>query len=134
MTEKTYKPTFMPETSLLDLERDLSVDFISVQDMDLNYWLDLTPLNNISGSIGKRKKYLGLWSRFERMIETNDLVTELERIKVKREIVFQLKIVVCGERKTHEATPSNDGDEFKVHLEETQSSKWRKSRAPHDEF
>jgi hypothetical protein len=37
---------------------------------------------------------------------------------------------VCGERKTHEATQSTIGDEFRVHLEETQSSKWRESRAP----
>jgi hypothetical protein len=33
---------------------------------------------------------------------------------------IQLKIVVCGERKTHEATQSTVGDEFRVNLEETQ--------------
>jgi hypothetical protein len=47
MTEATYKPTLRPETSLSDLERALSGDFVSVQDMALNYRLDLTPLNNI---------------------------------------------------------------------------------------
>jgi hypothetical protein len=51
--------------------------------MALNYRLDLTPLNNIFGSIGKRKQDLGLWNQFKKMIETNDLVTELERIKAK---------------------------------------------------
>jgi hypothetical protein len=83
MTEATYKPTLRPKTSLLDLERALSGDFVSIQDMALNYGLDLTPLNNISGSIGENKQDLGLWSRFKKMIETNDSVTELERIKDK---------------------------------------------------
>ena len=49
-------------------------------------------------------------------------------------MIFQLKIVVCGERKTHEATQNTTGDEFRVRLEETQSSKWRESRALHGEF
>jgi hypothetical protein len=40
------------------------------------------------------------------MIETNDLVIELERIKDKEEIVFQLKGIVCGGRKTHKETQS----------------------------
>jgi hypothetical protein len=31
---------------------------------------------------------------------------------------IKLKIVVCGERKTHEATWSTTGDEFEVNLEE----------------
>jgi hypothetical protein len=31
---------------------------------------------------------------------------------------LQLKIIVCGERKTHEETQSTPGDEFKVNLEE----------------
>jgi hypothetical protein len=39
-------------------------------------------------------------------------------------MIFQLKIVVCGEKKKHEATRSTIGDEFRVHLEETQTSKW----------
>jgi hypothetical protein len=51
--------------------------------MALNCRLDLTLLYNISGSIGERKQDLGLWSQFKKMIETNDLVTELERIKAK---------------------------------------------------
>jgi hypothetical protein len=46
MTEATYKPTLRPETSLSDLERALSGDFVSIQDMDLSCPLDLTPLNN----------------------------------------------------------------------------------------
>jgi hypothetical protein len=83
MTEATYKPTLRPETSLSDLERDLSRDFISVQDINLNSRLDLTLLNNISGSIGERKKDLGIWSRFKKTTETNDSVTEIERIKAK---------------------------------------------------
>jgi hypothetical protein len=48
MTEATYKPTLRPETSLSDLERALSRDFVSVQDITLNSRLDLIPLNNIS--------------------------------------------------------------------------------------
>jgi hypothetical protein len=83
MTEATYKPTLRPETSLSDLERDLSGDLVSVQDMALSYRLDLTPLTIFSGSIGERKKDLGIWSRFKKTIETNDSVTELERIKAK---------------------------------------------------
>jgi hypothetical protein len=51
--------------------------------MALNCRLDLTLLYNISGSIGERKQDLGLWSQFKKTIETNDLVTELERIKAK---------------------------------------------------
>jgi hypothetical protein len=46
MTEATYKPTLRSETSLSDLERALSGDFVSVQDMALSCRLDLTPLNN----------------------------------------------------------------------------------------
>jgi hypothetical protein len=33
--------------------------------------------------------------------------------------ILQLKIVVWGERKTHEATQITIGDEFRVNLEET---------------
>jgi hypothetical protein len=51
--------------------------------MALNCHLDLTLSYNTSGSIGKRKQDLGLWSQFKKMIETNDLVTELERIEAK---------------------------------------------------
>jgi hypothetical protein len=51
--------------------------------MDLNYRLDLTLLYDIVGSIGEIKKYLRLWSQFKKMIKTNDLVTELEKIKAK---------------------------------------------------
>jgi hypothetical protein len=51
--------------------------------MDLNCRLDLTLSYNIYGSIGERKRDLGLWSQFKKMTETNDLVTELERIKAK---------------------------------------------------
>jgi hypothetical protein len=83
MTEATYKPTLRPETSLSNLERALSGDFISVQDMALSYQLDLTLLCSVSGSMGERKQDLGLWSRFKKTVETNDLVTELERIKAK---------------------------------------------------
>jgi hypothetical protein len=46
MTEETYKPNLKPETSLLDLERALSGEFVSIQDMALSCRLDLTPLNN----------------------------------------------------------------------------------------
>jgi hypothetical protein len=41
---------------------------------------------------------------------------------------LQLKIVVCGERKTHEATQSTTADEFRVNLEENGFSEWRESR------
>ena len=51
--------------------------------MTLSYWLGLTLVYNVSSSIGETKKDLGIWSRFRKMIETNDLVTELERIKAK---------------------------------------------------
>jgi hypothetical protein len=44
MTKATYKPTLRPETSLSDLERALSGDFVSIQDMALRCRLDLTPL------------------------------------------------------------------------------------------
>jgi hypothetical protein len=46
MTEETYKLTLRPENSLSELERDLSGDFVSVQDMPLSCRLDLTPLND----------------------------------------------------------------------------------------
>jgi hypothetical protein len=47
MTEATYKPTLRHKTSLSDLKRALSGDFLSVQDITLNSGLDLTPLNNV---------------------------------------------------------------------------------------
>jgi hypothetical protein len=83
MTEATYKPTLRPETSLSDLERALSGDFVSVQDMALSCRLDLTPLNNNFWFYWRKRVRPGLWSRFKKTIETNDLVTELERIKAK---------------------------------------------------
>jgi hypothetical protein len=46
MKKATYKPTLRPENSLSDLERALEREFVSIQDMDLSYRLDLTPLNN----------------------------------------------------------------------------------------
>jgi hypothetical protein len=51
--------------------------------MGLNCRLNLTLLYNMSGSIGEINQDLGLWSRFKKTIETNDLLTELERIKAK---------------------------------------------------
>jgi hypothetical protein len=56
MIEATYKPTLRPETSLSDLERALSRDFVSLQDMALSYRLDLTLLYCIYGSIGEKKE------------------------------------------------------------------------------
>ena len=61
-------------------------------------------------------------------------MTEIERIKDKQATTFQLKILVCGRIKTHEATQNTVGDEFQVHLEEAHSSKWHESRAQHGEF
>jgi hypothetical protein len=37
MTEAIYKKTLRPKTSLSVLEMDLSGDFVSVEDMALNY-------------------------------------------------------------------------------------------------
>jgi hypothetical protein len=56
MTKATYKPTLRPKTSLSDLERALSGDFISVQDINLNFGLDLTPLNNILWFYWRKKE------------------------------------------------------------------------------
>jgi hypothetical protein len=83
MIEETYKPTLRPEIILSDLERALSGDVLSVQDMALSYQLDLTPLDNQFLLYWKREKDLGLWSQFKKMTETNDTVTEIERIKAK---------------------------------------------------
>jgi hypothetical protein len=47
MTKATYKLTLRPETSLSDLDRALSRDFVSVQYITLNSRLDLTPLDNM---------------------------------------------------------------------------------------
>jgi hypothetical protein len=41
---------------------------------------------------------------------------------------IQLKIIVCGERKTHEATQSTVEDEFEVNLEENDLSEWHESK------
>jgi hypothetical protein len=35
------------------------------------------------GRTSKRESTIGKWSQFKKTIETNDLVTELERIKAK---------------------------------------------------
>jgi hypothetical protein len=51
------------------------------------------------------------------MIETNDSVTELERIKAKRATVFSEKSLCVVGRKTHEVTRSTTEDEFRVNLE-----------------
>jgi hypothetical protein len=83
MTKATYKPTLRPDTSLSDLERALSETLSLYRDMALNCRLALTLLYNYFGSIGEIKQDLGIWSQFNKMIETNDLVTELERIKAK---------------------------------------------------
>jgi hypothetical protein len=40
---------------------------------------------------------------------------------------LQLKVIVCGERKTPEATQSTAEDEFKVNLEENNFSEWHES-------
>jgi hypothetical protein len=40
---------------------------------------------------------------------------------------IHLKIIVCGERKTHESTQSTFEDEFRVNLEENGFSEWCES-------
>jgi hypothetical protein len=50
------------------------------------------------------------------MIETNDSVTELERIKAKRETIFSLKSLCVAGRKTQEVTRSTAEDEFRVNF------------------
>jgi hypothetical protein len=61
------------------------------------------------------------------MIETNDSVTKLERIKDKPVTVFSEKsLYVVGEK--HEETLSTFEDEFKVNLEENSLSKWHESQ------
>jgi hypothetical protein len=62
------------------------------------------------------------------MIETNDSVTELERIKAKRETIFSEKSLCEAGGKKHEATQSTAEDEFRVHLEENGLSKWCESQ------
>jgi hypothetical protein len=61
-------------------------------------------------------------------METNDLVTELERIKAKRATIFSLKSLCVVGRKTHEVTRSTSKDEFRVNLEENGLSEWHESQ------
>jgi hypothetical protein len=56
MTKETYKPTLRPKTSLLDMERALSGDFVFVQDINLNFGIYLTLLNNIFWFYWRKKE------------------------------------------------------------------------------
>jgi hypothetical protein len=49
--------------------------------------------------IGTKEQDLGLWSWFEKMMEINDSVTELGRIKAKQARIFSFKIIMWGGRK-----------------------------------
>jgi hypothetical protein len=62
------------------------------------------------------------------MIETNDSVTELERIKAKRATIFNLKSLCEAVGGTYKSTQSTGEDEFEVNLEENGLFEWRKSR------
>jgi hypothetical protein len=105
-----------PETSLSNLERALSGDSVSMRDMALKLWLDLTPLNNGFWLYWRKRVRPWAMESFEKTMETNDSVTELERIKAKRATSLQCKIVVCGGEKTQEVTRSTTEDEFRVNF------------------
>jgi hypothetical protein len=80
----TYKPTLRPKTSLSNLERALSETSSGNRTMALNMSARFNTFNTIFlVLLAKEREDLGLWSQFKKTIETNDLVTELERIKAK---------------------------------------------------
>jgi hypothetical protein len=49
--------------------------------------------------LAQESKTLGYGVDFKKTMEENDSVTELERIKAKRAMVFSFKILMCGGRK-----------------------------------